>query len=161
LGQTNYGTGLVRITRVVFLDRQGRDVVEVCHGDPLTVRLTVRMEPELISRDVTFVLGFARHESPYSSYIYEPHVTLPPGDECTIDVRVVSILLGSGHWYVNAGIGEAGVLERETVTYFTVDAGWHHMLAARLELHVLSSTKVDTFGCFVVHPATVSVATAA
>lgn len=155
LAQSNYGTGLVRMTRVQFLDRHGRDVVEVRHGEPFTVRLTVGMSPELVQRKVAFILGFARHESPYSSYVYEPELGLPAGDECAVEARIDSIQLGSGQWYVSVGIGELGLYDRDVINYFTVDAAWHHMLAERLELRVTSATSVDTFGCFFVHPARV------
>ncbi|MGH9141167.1 MAG: hypothetical protein ACRD2I_08500, partial [Vicinamibacterales bacterium] len=67
------------------------------------------------------------------------------------------ILLGSGRWYVNMGVGEVGLYDRDVINYFTIDGAWYHMLAARLELRVTSATKVDTFGCFFIHPAGVTV----
>jgi ABC-type polysaccharide/polyol phosphate transport system ATPase subunit len=155
--QRDYGTGVVHITRVQFIDRHGREVVEVRHGDPFTVRISLRIAPQLVDRDVTFVLGFARHESPYSAYVYQPRLTLPPGDECAVEIQLDAVQLGSGQWYVNMGIGEVGLYEREVINYFTVDAAWYHMLAARLELRVTSATKVDTFGCFFIHPGRVAV----
>jgi ABC-type polysaccharide/polyol phosphate transport system ATPase subunit len=155
--QTDYGTGAVLITGVRFVDRDGHEVVEVRHGDPFTVRIALRMTPLLVDRNVTFVLGFARHESPYSAYVYEPHMALPAGDECVVEVRLDSVQLGSGQWYVNMGVGELGLYERDVINYFTVDAAWYHMLAARLELRVTSATKVDTFGCFFIHPAGIAV----
>src|SRR5262249_14992895 len=91
----------------------------------------------------------------FSSYVYEPELDLPAGDECVVDVRIDSILLGSGRWYVTVGIGEFGLYDRDVIRYFTVNAAWHHLVAERLELSVTSSTKVDTFGCFFVHPARV------
>jgi ABC-type polysaccharide/polyol phosphate transport system ATPase subunit len=155
--QTNYGTGLVQIVGVQFLDSTGRDVVEIRHGVPFTLRARLRVRPDLRDRDVALILGFARHESPYSAYVYEPRLTLPPGDECVVEVRLESVQLGSGQWYVNIGIGEIGLYDRAVINYFTVDAAWYHMLAARLELRVTSATSVDTFGCFFIHPATVAV----
>jgi len=160
LAQSNYGTGLVKITRVDFLDRHGREVVDIRHGEPFTVRLAVRMSPELAERKVAFILGFARHESSFSCYVYEPELDLPAGEECSVDVGIDSLQLGSGQWYVSVGIGELGLYDRDVINYFTIDAAWHHMVAERFELRVTSSTKVDTFGCFFVHPARV-VATAA
>ncbi|MEP7309705.1 MAG: ABC transporter ATP-binding protein [Acidobacteriota bacterium] len=161
LKQTNYGTGLVRISQVEFLGRDGEDVVEVRHGDPLVVRIGLRVAPELPDRAVTFFLGFARHESPYSAYVYEPCISLPAAEECVIEVRLDSLLLGSGQWYVNMGVGEVGLYERAVINYFTIDAAWYHMLAARLELRVTSATKVDTYGCFFIHPAEVTVSASA
>jgi lipopolysaccharide transport system ATP-binding protein len=161
LGQNDYGTGVVRITRVEFLNRDGAETSDVRHGDPFRVRISLRVAPELATRDVTFFLGFARHESPYSAYVYEPRVSLPPGDECVVDVRIDSVLLGSGRWYVNMGVGELGLYDRDVINYFTIDGAWYHMLAARLELRVTSATKVDTFGCFFIHPAGVTVSPAA
>jgi lipopolysaccharide transport system ATP-binding protein len=155
--QTDYGTGVVRITHVEFLGRDGEPVSEVRHGDPFTVRISLRVAPELPSREVTFFLGFARHESPYSAYVYEPSISLPPTEQCVIDVRIDPVLLGSGRWYVNMGVGELGLYDRDVINYFTIDGAWYHMLAARLELRVTSATKVDTFGCFFIHPAGVTV----
>jgi len=160
LKQTDYGTGVVRITTVEFIGRDGDEVVEVRHGDPFTVRIGLHIEPELTNRDVTFFLGFARHESPYSAYVYEPRLSLPAAAQCVIDVRIDSLLLGSGQWYVNMGVGELGLYERAVINYFTIDAAWYHMLAARLELRVTSATKVDTYGCFFIHPGSVTVSEA-
>jgi ABC-type polysaccharide/polyol phosphate transport system ATPase subunit len=157
LRQTDYGTGVVRITHVAFIGRDGEEISEVRHGEPFTVRIGLRVAPELTSRDVTFFLGFARHESPYSAYVYEPRISLPPTDECAIDVRIDSILLGSGRWYVNMGVGEVGLYDRDVINYFTIDGAWYHMFASRLELRVTSATKVDTLGCFFIHPAGVTV----
>jgi lipopolysaccharide transport system ATP-binding protein len=157
LRQTDYGTGVVRITHIEFLGRDGKEVPEVRHGDPFNVRIRVRVSPEIPSHEVTFFLGFARHESPYSAYVYEPRILLPPTEECVIDVRLDSLLLGSGRWYVNMGIGELGLYDRDVMNYFTIDGAWYHMLAARIELRVTSATKVDTFGCFFIHPAQVVV----
>jgi ABC-type polysaccharide/polyol phosphate transport system ATPase subunit len=157
--QTDFGTGAVFINRVQFIDHDGVEVVEVRHGDSFTVRLSLRVAPQLVNRDVTFIMGFARHESPYSAYVYEPRLTLPAGDECVVEMQMDAVQLGSGPWYVTMGIGEVGLYEREVVKYFTVDAAWYHMLASRLELRVTSKTKVDTFGCFCIHPAKVTVLT--
>jgi hypothetical protein len=103
------------------------------------------------------ILAFARHESPYSAYVYQPCVPLPPGDSCTIDVRLGAVQLGSGKWYVSLGFGELGLYERAEIDYFTIDSAWYHMLAARFELRVTSETSVDTLGCFFTHPANVVV----
>ena len=77
--------------------------------------------------------------------------------KCVIEVRLDSLLLGSGQWYVNMGVGQVGLYERAVINYFTIDSAWYHMLAARLELRVTSATKVDTYGCFFIHPAEVTV----
>ena len=157
LQQTNYGTGAVRIVRVEFIDRHGRDVVEVRSGEPFSVRAHLLVQPELAGRDVAMILGFARHESPYSGYVYEPRLSLPASATCVVDIRIGSIQLGSGQWYVSLGFGEVGLYERNVVNFFTVDAAWYHLLAGRLELRVNSATKVDTYGCFFMHPAKVAV----
>jgi len=159
LNQTNYGTGLVRVAHVQFVDRHGRDVVEVRHGDPFVVRIWLRINPELADRDVTFIVGFARHESPYSAYVYQPRLSLPPADECVVEVRLDEVELGSGQWYVNIGVGEVGLYDRDVIDYFTIDSAWHHLLAERLELRVTSASKVDTFGCFFIHPGVITVST--
>jgi ABC-type polysaccharide/polyol phosphate transport system ATPase subunit len=157
LKQTDYGTGAVRIVRVQFLDRTGADIVEVRHGEPLMLRAHLKIDSGLVDRDAAFILAFARHGSPYSAYVYEPRLSLPSEAECTIEVRLDPVLLGSGQWYVSLGVGEYGLYDRQSIDYFTVDSAWYHMLAARLELRVTSATSVDTFGCFFIHPSSVAV----
>src|SRR5262249_22071550 len=99
--QTDYGTGLARISGVTFLDAAGHDVVEITHGDPLTVRLSVRVDPALVDRHVTFVLGFARHGTPYSAFVHREALLLPSSTDCVIEVAFDAVCLGSGKWYVN------------------------------------------------------------
>jgi hypothetical protein len=159
LPQTSYGTGGVRIDDVRFLDRDDRDIVEVRHGDPLTVRISIRVDESMQGEPVLFVLGFARHGSPYSALIYDQGMRLPRSSAAEITTTIQELRLGSGQWYVNVGIGQPGLYDKELVKYFTVDAGWHHVLATRLELRVASVSKFDASGCFVVHPAAVSVRT--
>ncbi len=155
--QTSYGTGLARIADVQFLDAEGRNVVEVTHGAHLTVQLRVTMHPDLVDRAVTFIVGFSRSGTPYSGLVYRSPIQLPDGDECVIRVSMDDFPLGAGQWYVIAAVGEAGLYDKEFVKYFTTDASWHHMLAERLELSVLPTGKVQTFGCFALLRADVSV----
>jgi len=154
--QTDYGTGAVRILSVQFLDAAGRDVVQARHGDPLTIRIRVRIGPELSDRRVTLIVGFRRQGSAYNGSIYERDRLLPDAEECTIDVKLDPMRFGSGQWFVNVGIGVAGLYERPVVKYFATDTDWHHLLAGGIQLQVTSSGSVDSVGCFVVHPATVS-----
>jgi ABC-type polysaccharide/polyol phosphate transport system ATPase subunit len=155
--QTSYGTGLVRISQVEFFDIDGRAVVEVRHGDPLRVRVTVRVDPSLADRAITFVLGFARQGSPYNAYVYDPSLPLTSSDSSAIDVAFDRLNLGSGQWYVNVGIGQPRLFDRPDIRYFTVDSGWYHLLAERLDFRVATISSFDASGCFAVHPATVSV----
>jgi len=82
---------------------------------------------------------------------------LPDGDDCVIDVRFDPLTLGSGLWYVNVGIGEPGIYERPHIDYFATDRSWHHLLAGRFELRVLSQSHLDSIH-FLVHPATIQCA---
>jgi ABC-type polysaccharide/polyol phosphate transport system ATPase subunit len=156
--QSSYGTGVVRITDVRFLVND-RDVVEVRHGDPLIVRVSIKVSEALQGERVLFVLGFNRHASPYSALIHEEHLTLPRSDDAEISVDIARVQLGSGAWYVVAGIGEPGLYDKPAVKYFTVNPSWHHLLASRLDLKVGSISTLDAAGCFVVLPATVSART--
>ena len=156
LQQTSYGTGLVAITDVRFLV-DDRDVVEVRHGDPLLVRISVRVDRRMQGQPVMFVLGFTRHASPYSALIHDQHLRLPQSDVAEIDVAIPEVRLGSGGWYVNVGIGEPGLYDKAAVKYFTVDPSWYHVLAGRLELRIATASTLDASGCFVVHPAALSV----
>jgi hypothetical protein len=156
--QTSYGSGLARISDVHFLDRDGRDVVEITHGEPLTIQLSIATHPDLLDRNVTFIVGFSRAGSPYSGLVYRSPMRLPDGEQCVVRVRMDEMPLGAGGWFVIAAVGEAGLYDKDVVKYFTTDPAWYHMLAERLELSVRPTGKVQTFGCFALLPADVSVA---
>ena len=85
--------------------------------------------PALASRETAFV---------------HPALLLTADDDCVIDVAIDAIRLGSGQWYVNIAIGEVGALDSSTAKYFTLDARWHHHLAARIELRVASGEKTSS-----------------
>jgi len=157
--QTEYGTGIVRIVGVRMLDAAGEDTTQVKHGDALTLRVHVRIntaEPRL--RQITFVLGITRLNTPYAVNVINHHLDLPPdGDECLLDVHLASVQLGSGTWYVRVGLAKAGLFERPTIKYFAVDSGWHHLMREGIQLEVLSIGHLDASGCFMVHPATFDV----
>jgi hypothetical protein len=59
---------------------------------------------------------------------------------------------------VNLGIGEPGIYSRPIVNYFATDPSWYHLLASRIELHIMSVSGLDATGCFVVHPAAITIA---
>jgi ABC-type polysaccharide/polyol phosphate transport system ATPase subunit len=152
--QIDYGTGRARITNVQFLDAGGRDVVQIRHGDELTVRVHLKLATELVDRRVTFVLVLWRQGSSCLAVAHRSAMVLPDGDECAVDVHFTPLNLGSGLWYVNVGVGEAGIYERPVINYFATDALWHHLLAGRFELRILSVNHVDAIH-FLVHPATI------
>jgi ABC-type polysaccharide/polyol phosphate transport system ATPase subunit len=155
--QTGFGTGLVRINDVRFLDARDHEVVEVRHGERLSIRMSIRVHETVQGQRALFVLGFTRHASPYSALIHDECLCLPHSDSADIVVAIEQVRLGSGTWYVNVGIGEPGLYDKPVMKYFTVDPSWYHVLAARLELKVSSVNKFDASGCFVVHPGVVSV----
>jgi len=155
--QVDYGTGVLRITQVEFLDQDGAPVAQVRFGDALTVRLHCRIDAPLVSDAVTVVIGFARQGSAYQNYIYDPHLHVPERGSFIIDSCIDNVRLGSGAWYVNLGIGEADMFKRTTLPYFSVDSAWYHLMSARLQLHVLSATQFDANGCFFAVPASITV----
>jgi ABC-type polysaccharide/polyol phosphate transport system ATPase subunit len=155
--QTSYGSGLARITDVRFLDADGREIVEITHGDRMTVEVSLALLPELTDRLVTFIVGFSRSGSPYSGLVYRSPMQLPDSDRCTVRVDFDEVLLGAGAWMVISAVGEAGLYDKDVVKYFTTDPAWYHMLAERLSLTVLPTGKVQTFGCFALLPASVTV----
>jgi ABC-type polysaccharide/polyol phosphate transport system ATPase subunit len=157
--QVEYGTGIVRILRVQMFDATGQETARVKHGDPLTVRVHLQAHGERLPlRQITFVLGITRQNTPYAVNVVNHHLDLPAhGDECLLDVRLASVQLGSGTWYVRVGLAEAGLFERPTISYFAVDAGWYHLMREGIELEVLSIGHLDASGCFMVHPATFAV----
>ena len=149
----DYGTGAIRILAVEFHDAAGRSVSQTRHGEPLTVRVRCRSAEATPHAAVTFCVGFARQGSAYQGYIYDSHVQIPDAEEFVIDSRIDELRLGSGVWYVNLGIGAAGLFDRSALPYFSVDSAWYHLMAARLQLQVLSAGKFDANGCFVLLPA--------
>jgi len=157
VAQSQYGTGKMRILDVRLLDAAGQDVTRVRHGDPLTLRLRVAVN-EAGLRQVTFVSGFTRLNTPYGVNIVNHHLDIPENvDEYALEVRLASVQLGSGTWYVRVGLAEAGLFERDTIKYFAVDPSWHHHLRHGIQLEVQSATHLDASGCFMVHPATFEV----
>jgi homopolymeric O-antigen transport system ATP-binding protein len=149
LAQKGYGTGAMRIDAIEFLDDEGRLVTQVKYGDPLRIRVRGRALTPVPESAVTFCVGFARQGSPYQSYIYEPHLGLPSAGEFVIESRLPKVRFGSGTWYVHAGVGMAGMFERETVPFFSLDSAWYHLVQERLLLSVLSISHFDAGGCFV------------
>jgi homopolymeric O-antigen transport system ATP-binding protein len=154
--QVDYGTGAVRIEGVQFLNAVGRDVVQARHGDPLTIRITARVDSALADRRVTVIVGFRRQGSSYNGSIYEPARALPDSERCAIDLKLDPMCFGSGKWFVSVGIGKPGLYERPVVNYFATDPDWYDLRTEALQLDILSAGSVDAVGCFVVHPATVS-----
>ncbi len=154
--QVDYGTGVVRIDGVQFLDALGRDVVQARHGDRLTIRITARIDPSLTDRRVTVIVGFRRQGSAYNGSVYEPARALPDCDRCAIDLKLDPMCFGSGKWFVSVGIGKPGLYERPVVNYFATDPDWYDLRTEALQLDIVSAGSVDAVGCFVVHPATVT-----
>jgi hypothetical protein len=152
--QIDYGTGRVRITGVEFHDAAGRGIVQIVHGDPLTVRVRASITPALADRTVTFVAVFWRQGSSCLAVAHRASLRLPDTDACVIDVKLDPVRLGSGLWYVNVGIGEPGMYEQPVMTYFATDSAWHHLLAGRFELRIVSVSHVDAIH-FMVHDATI------
>jgi ABC-type polysaccharide/polyol phosphate transport system ATPase subunit len=151
--QVDYGTGMVRILSLEFLDTNGDAVVEVAHGGRLTVSVRIRISAELDDRHVTFVLGFWRQGSAYLGTVYERNLLLPESDECVIEATLEPVQFGSGQWYLNVGIGAAHLYDQPELKYFATDPSWYHLLAGWIQLRVTSAHGADAQGCFVMHPA--------
>jgi len=156
LKQQDYGTGVVQIEAIEFLDANGRDIVQIRHGDPLTVRIRCRANAIVPDGVVTFFVGFARQGFTYQAFIFEGHLPIPDGESFVIDSRIDAVHLGGGTWYINAGIGAAGLFDRSEIPYFATDPCWYHVVSRRLEFRVQSATKLDAQS-FYVMPASVVV----
>jgi lipopolysaccharide transport system ATP-binding protein len=156
LQQVDYGTGAIRILGVEFLDAHRRSVNQIKHGDPLIVRVRCRAATDVPETAVTFCAGFAKQGFPYQAYIYDAHLAIPRTDEFVIESRLAEVLLGSGVWYVNLGIGAPDIFDRTPMPYFAIDSAWYHLMATRLEFRVLSATSFDA-GCFLALPADIAV----
>jgi lipopolysaccharide transport system ATP-binding protein len=155
VAQTEYGTATVRVASVQLIDRTGSETSQVRHGDPLTVRVRLSINGNVAGRQITFVLGLTRQNTPYAVNIVDHHLHLPAiENECVLDVQLRAVQLGSGTWYLRVGIGEAGVFERAVIKHFALDDRWYHLFREGAQLDVLSVNHLDASGTFVVHPAT-------
>ena len=141
--QTDYGTGLVRIHQVQFLDASGQHVVQVRHGESLTVRVHCEATAVVPGNAVTFVVGFARQGSPYAAHVYEPALQVPDARKFVVDATINPVRLGSGHWLVTLGIGQRNMFARDVVRYFTIDDGWYHYVGARLQIHIKGGREAE------------------
>lgn len=153
--QTQYGTGMVRIEDAKFLDRFGQPVVKLTRGEQLNVRMRLKVDRDRFKEDaVTCFVGFNRPGVPYGGYAQRDRLHLPHDqDEVIVGVTLDPLLFGSGQWLVTLGVGQADLYESDSLRYFTLDPHWHHFIARGFELEVQSSAKVDTTGCFFMHPA--------
>jgi hypothetical protein len=156
LKQQDYGTGVVQIEAIEFMDADGRDIVQIGHGEPLTVRMRCRANGPVPNGVVTFVVGFARQGFTYQAYIFDGHLPIPDVGSFVIVSRIDAVHLGGGTWYINAGIGAAGLFDRSEIPYFATDPWWYHVVSRRLEFRVLPATKLDAQS-FYVMPASVVV----
>jgi ABC-type polysaccharide/polyol phosphate transport system ATPase subunit len=148
--QTEFGSGLVRITETRLFDRDGVEVVSVARRETLVIRVWLDVNGPAIGRAVTFVLAFTRHGTSFAVNVVEHHLVLPTA-KTLVDITLPSVQLGSGAWFLRAGIGEAGIFERGTLNYFAVDDRWYHMMRDGIPFEVRSIDHLDSAGCFMVH----------
>ena len=156
----HYGTGRIRITKVMFFDETGQDTVRVRHGAPMGVRVDFTVPGDPPPAEPTFVLAFHRPGVAAAAYVHTDRLALPPARSLSAHVRMPTVLLGSGTWLVTAGFAETDFYHRPFHPYFTVNEQWHHVIARGFELHVDSSSPIDA-AAFFVQPATIEVHPAA
>jgi lipopolysaccharide transport system ATP-binding protein len=154
--QTEYGSAVVRITDTQFLDASGSPVMSVRHGDPLTVRIAIDVNDPAM-RDVSFVLAFTRHGTAFAVNVVDHRLTLPPGPNAVVDVKLPAVRLGSGQWFLRVGIGEADMFRHGTLGYFAVSDRWYHLMREGIPVEVQSRDQLDSAGCFMVHEGVFSV----
>jgi hypothetical protein len=156
--QTEYGTGLARVTSVQFLDAEGAPLLRARHGEALRLRLGIRLSPALPQRAVTLLVGFNRPGLPYGGYAYRNRLAFADeGEAFFVDVLLDPLLLGSGQWMMTYAIGEPDMYRSSSLPYFSVNNKWYHFIPRGAELEVESTTRIDKSGCFMVHPAQIAV----
>ncbi len=153
----NYGTGLIRITSVKFMDRNGNDVVRIKHGEKLTIRTQFTLHGQIVPRTPTFVIAFHKSGMAMGGYIQTDRLELPEGSEFVLDTVLDPLLFGSGQWMVTLGFAEADYYKQPYNEYFTVNNKWYHMIVRGFDLQIDSSCSVDA-GAFVMHPAELKLA---
>jgi len=155
--QMEFGSGIVRVDNVQFLDVNGFEVASVTHGDPLVIRALLDVNGPARGREVTFLMAFTRHGTSFAVNVVEHQLRLPRSSSAVVDVTLPAVRLGSGTWFLRLGVGEAGVFKRGTLGYFAVDERWYHMTREGLQFEVRSADRLDSAGCFMVHEAHFSV----
>jgi len=140
----------VRITETRLINSKGFDVTSVAHGAPLTVRVLLSVSGPAVGAEATFVLAFTRHGTSFAVNVVEHHLFLP-APTTVVDVTLPAVRLGSGVWFLRVGVGEAGIFQRGTLSYFAVDSRWYHMMREGIRFEVQSVDHLDSAGCFMVH----------
>jgi hypothetical protein len=141
--QASYGTGLIQVDAIEFRDSQGHELHQIRHGQGLIVHIRCHAAGPVPGEAITFVVGFARQGFSYQAYIYEGELPVPNCESFVIESYIDEVQLGGGVWYVNVGIGAAGLFQRDEIPYFATDPSWYHMASGRLEFRVLPATKLD------------------
>jgi hypothetical protein len=149
--QTHYGNAIVRILGTELLDADGVDVVNVKHGDPLTIRLLLEARVPPPDGAVTLVLAFTRHGTSFAVNVVEHHLRLPLSAKSVVDVALPAVRLGSGKWFLRVGVGQADMFKTGGLGYFATDEHWYHLTRDGLGFDVTSVDQLDSSGCFVVH----------
>jgi ABC-type polysaccharide/polyol phosphate transport system ATPase subunit len=153
-----YGTGVVRIERVVFADADGRESVTFPHGSRLQARVTLQRQQIGGPRDCTFVLAFTRVGGTAAVYVHAGQLELP-ADRSVVEVDAEPLVLGGGTWLVTCGVGERDLYEKTFNPYFTVNSRWYHMLVRAFELRVQPSSGIEA-GAAAMQPARISISPA-
>jgi hypothetical protein len=159
LVQTEFGSGLVRITKTQLLDPGGVEVAAVKHGDPLVIRVGLGVNRTDI-REVSFVIAFTRHGTSFAVNVVDHYLSLPERGDAVVEVMLPAVRLGSGTWFLRVGVAEAGVFKRGNLRYFALDERWYHLMREGIQFDVISVDQLDSAGCFMVHEGQFTVRTA-
>lgn len=147
----HYGTGAIRIARVVFLDDAGEETAMFTSGGRLRARVWLERRSETCPSKITFVLGFTRAGTAAAAYVYSNGVDAS-ASSIVVDVVAAPVVLGAGSWLVTCGVGEPDLYAHQFNPYFTVNDRWYHMLVRAFELQISSASGIDA-AAFTVQPA--------
>ena len=151
-----YGTGLMRIHGVRFVDADGQPVVKATHGAPLSIEVEIAVQSPDASREPTFAIVFMRAGSSASAYVQTDRLELPAGDRFRVVARFDAVVLGSGDWQLTVGLAEPDYYLQPWNEYFTVNARWYHIISRGVDLRIDSVRSIDP-AAFVVLPVTLTV----
>lgn len=149
-----YGTGEVRIEKVDFQDRDGKSVVRISHGQPLTVEVDLSVSPDLSSREVTFVVTFHKSGVSIGAHSHWDRLELAEGSRVRVRAEFDPFLLGGGEWLVSLAFGQPDLYRESFNPYFALNDRWYHLITRGHTLQVESTTSIDKYSLFL-HPAKV------
>lgn len=99
---------MVEVTGISLHDDQGREIVDVKVGEPLTLRIHVHASQAMPRWAAGFSIDTVHGQMAIASNTERLDITLAPIDagDAHVDFRIEEVFLGAGQYYINANVSE-------------------------------------------------------